>query len=60
MFLVEVEKKYYHLLEENIDFEVIPGVTSPISVLNYAGIPITHRGIAQSFHIVTGMSASEI
>ena len=33
--------------------------TSPISVLNYAGIPITHRGIAQSFHIVTGMTAVE-
>ena len=48
------------LNSENLDFEVIPGVTSPISVLNYAGIPITQRGIAQSFHIVTGMtSASE-
>ncbi|MBB6714530.1 uroporphyrinogen-III C-methyltransferase [Clostridium gasigenes] len=45
------------LVEENIEFEVIPGVTSPISVLNYAGIPITQRGMAQSFHIVTGMSA---
>lgn len=45
------------LLEAGItDFEVIPGVTSPISVLSYAGIPITHRKIAQSFHIVTGMS----
>ena len=44
------------LIKENIDFEVIPGVTSPVSVLSYAGIPITHRGIAQSFHIVTGMS----
>lgn len=47
------------LKKENIDFEVIPGVTSPISVLNYAGIPITQRGMAQSFHIVTGMSANE-
>lgn len=48
------------LVEENLDFEVIPGVTSPISVLNYAGIPITQRAMAQSFHIVTGMtSASE-
>lgn len=44
------------LVEEDIDFEVIPGVTSPVSVLSYAGIPITHRGIAQSFHIITGMS----
>lgn len=48
------------LEEENIPFEVIPGVTSPIAVLNYAGIPITHRGIAQSFHIVTGMSAKNL
>ncbi|WP_195988200.1 uroporphyrinogen-III C-methyltransferase [Clostridium sp. D53t1_180928_C8] len=48
------------LVKESLDFEVIPGVTSPISVLNYAGIPITQRAIAQSFHIVTGMtSASE-
>lgn len=45
------------LVNENIDFEVIPGVTSPIAVLNYAGIPITQRAMAQSFHIVTGMSA---
>lgn len=48
------------LLEENLEFEVIPGVTSPVSVLNYAGIPITHRGLAQSFHIVTGMSAKSL
>lgn len=45
------------LVKENIEFEVIPGVTSPIAVLNYAGIPITQRGMAQSFHVVTGMSA---
>ena len=46
------------LVEEDLDFEVIPGVTSPISVLNYAGIPITQRAMAQSFHIVTGMTAA--
>lgn len=48
------------LANENISFEVIPGVTSPIAVLNYAGIPITHRGIAQSFHVVTGKSAQDL
>lgn len=48
------------LKEENISFEVIPGVTSPIAVLNYAGIPITHRKLAQSFHIVTGKSAQDL
>ena len=47
------------LRELDIDFEVISGVTSPVAVLNYAGIPITHRGMAQSFHVVTGMSANE-
>lgn len=46
------------LVNEGLDFEVIPGVTSPISVLNYAGIPITQRAMAQSFHIVTGMTAA--
>lgn len=45
------------LLEENIQFEVIPGITSAISVLSYAGIPVTHRAISQSFHVITGMSS---
>ena len=46
------------LEKEKLKFEVIPGITSPIAVLNYAGIPVTHRGIAQSFHIVTGMTGT--
>lgn len=45
---------------EKIDFEVIPGITSAIAVLNYAGIPVTHRGIAQSFHVFTGHSAEKL
>ncbi|MGH4052072.1 MAG: uroporphyrinogen-III C-methyltransferase [Clostridium sp.] len=48
------------LLKEEVEFEVIPGITSPISVLSYAGIPITHRGIAQSFHVFTAMSAEKL
>ena len=42
------------LLAENIDFEVIPGISSAIAVPAYAGIPITHRGINTSFHVFTG------
>ena len=42
------------LLAENIEFEVIPGITSSIAVPAYAGIPVTHRGINTSFHIFTG------
>jgi uroporphyrinogen III methyltransferase/synthase len=37
-----------------IQFEVIPGVTSAVSVPAYAGIPVTHRGIASSFAVITG------
>lgn len=42
------------LQAENIDFEVVPGVTSAIGGLCYAGIPITHRDHASSFHVITG------
>ena len=48
------------LQEEGIAFEVIPGITSAVSVLNYAGIPATHRGIAQSFHVFTGKSVDKL
>lgn len=42
------------LLENNIPFEIVPGITSAISVPAYAGIPVTHRGIATSFAVITG------
>ena len=42
------------LLERGIPFEVLPGVTSAISVPAYAGIPVTHRGVAVSFAVITG------
>ncbi|WP_282804449.1 uroporphyrinogen-III C-methyltransferase [Clostridium tetani] len=48
------------LLEDNIEFEVIPGITSAISVPSYAGIPVTHRAIAQGFHVFTGMTAEKL
>lgn len=43
-----------HLRENGIDFEIIPGVTSAIAVPAYAGIPVTHRGLATSFAVITG------
>ena len=42
------------LINEGIDFEVIPGITSAVAVPEYAGIPVTHRGISTSFHVFTG------
>lgn len=42
------------LVKHNIDFEIIPGISSAIAVPAYAGIPVTQRGVAASFGVVTG------
>ncbi len=43
------------LLEENgIPYEIVPGITSPLSVPAYNGIPVTHRDFCSSLHIITG------
>ncbi|MCL4100830.1 uroporphyrinogen-III C-methyltransferase [Fibrobacter sp. HC4] len=48
------------LIDAGVEFEVVPGITSAISVPAYAGIPVSHRGIATSFHIVTGHEKQEM
>jgi len=47
------------LAGNHIPFEVVPGVSSAVAVPAYAGIPVTHRGVASSFTVVTGHKASE-
>lgn len=42
------------LVEHGIEFEVVPGVSSAIAAGAYAGIPVTHRGLATSFTVATG------
>ncbi len=47
------------LTRHGIPFEVVPGVTSASAVPAYAGIPVTHRGVASSFAVITGHKASD-
>ena len=42
------------LQQAEIPFEVVPGISSFYSVCTYAGIPVTHRNFASSFHVFTG------
>ncbi|CAB4242460.1 Uroporphyrinogen-III methylase and Uroporphyrinogen-III synthase [Methylacidimicrobium sp. AP8] len=37
-----------------VPFEVVPGITSALAAPAYAGIPLTHRGVASAVTIVTG------
>ncbi len=41
-------------LEHGIAVEVIPGISSAIAVPGLAGIPLTFRGVSQSFAVITG------
>jgi len=47
------------LAEKDINFEVVPGVSSALAAPAYAGIPLTHRVYASSIAIVTGSQAED-
>lgn len=42
------------LAAAGLPFEIVPGVSSAISVPAFAGIPLTHRGVSNTFAVVTG------
>ena len=42
------------LSRHGLAFEIVPGVSSAVAAGAYAGIPVTHRGTAASFAVVTG------
>jgi uroporphyrin-III C-methyltransferase / precorrin-2 dehydrogenase / sirohydrochlorin ferrochelatase len=42
------------LAEHGIDCVVVPGITAGLGAASYAGIPLTHRDVAQSVRFVTG------
>jgi uroporphyrinogen III methyltransferase/synthase len=43
-----------YLANRGIEVEVVPGITSAIAGPLYAGIPVTHREISSSIHIIAG------
>ncbi|MEO6411454.1 MAG: uroporphyrinogen-III C-methyltransferase [Pedococcus sp.] len=48
-----------HCREHGVPVEVVPGVTSAVSVPAAAGIPVTHRGIAASFVVASAHEGAE-
>lgn len=40
--------------EAGVPYEIVPGISSSIAVPAYAGIPVTHRHLSASFHVITG------
>ena len=48
-----------YLQQQGISFVVIPGITSAISGLSWAGIPITHRNLARGFRVYTAHDSQD-
>jgi uroporphyrin-III C-methyltransferase / precorrin-2 dehydrogenase / sirohydrochlorin ferrochelatase len=46
------------LCEAGVAFEVIPGLTSAVAAPALSGIPVTHRGLASGFTVVSGHAES--
>jgi len=44
-------------VDAGVPCEIVPGITSAVAAPALAGIPVTHRGVAQSFAVVTGSTA---
>jgi uroporphyrinogen III methyltransferase/synthase len=47
------------LRDAGIPFEIVPGVTAGVAAAAYAGIPVTHRGLATAVALVTGHTRAD-
>ncbi|HPS56775.1 MAG TPA: uroporphyrinogen-III C-methyltransferase [Spirochaetota bacterium] len=47
------------LVEKNVPFEIVPGVSSFYSAPAYAGIPLTHRDFSNAFEVISGHRRSD-
>lgn len=48
------------LAKHGLAFEIVPGITAASACTTYAGIPLTHRGLAKGVQIVTGHSQKDL
>ena len=48
------------LYDAGIDFEVVPGVTSPLGIAAYTGVPLTHRDHTSVVTFITGHDVAKI
>jgi len=48
------------LVEAGVDFEVVPGVTTPVGIAAYCGVPLTHREHTSVVTFVTGHDVEQI
>ncbi|MCR4797626.1 MAG: uroporphyrinogen-III C-methyltransferase [Lachnospiraceae bacterium] len=48
-----------YLQEAGVTVRTVPGVTSCVAVPEHFGIPVTHRGVASSFTVITGHGAGD-
>ncbi|WP_428910966.1 uroporphyrinogen-III C-methyltransferase [Niallia sp. Krafla_26] len=54
-----VGEEALELANAQIEFEIIPGITSGIAAPLYAGIPVTHREFGETFAVVTAHNKSK-
>ena len=52
-------EEFLALNAAGIECETVPGISSAIAIPELAGIPVTHRGLARSFHVVTAHTAGD-
>ena len=48
------------LADEGIPFEIVPGVTAPLGIAAYTGVPLTHRDHTSAVTFVTGHDVAQI
>jgi uroporphyrin-III C-methyltransferase len=52
-------EEWEKLLEAGIAVEIVPGISSAVAVPGMAGVPVTYRGVADGFAVITGHLRSE-